>query len=123
MINNLAIRMITLAVGLSALPSALSVCPDRDIGIGIGTQADGFQYGVIYANDCGIIDSRASLDGTFCSINYSKGASVQCDSARVPNSAQTGDGTDWGPCFKTSASCGNENGSDQHVQYCCSRVG
>ncbi|KAF8520284.1 hypothetical protein JB92DRAFT_3094697 [Gautieria morchelliformis] len=122
MINNLAIRMITLAVGLGALPSALSVCPEGEIGIGLGTHPSGLSYGVIYANNCGIIDSRGPLDGTFCGTNYADGASVQCDSAQEANTAQTPDGSRWANCYRKAGTCGKENGSDQHVLFCCPRA-
>ena len=41
MVNALVIRMITLAMGLLALPSVLSVCPGGDIGIGNGFASSG----------------------------------------------------------------------------------
>ncbi|KAF8512438.1 hypothetical protein JB92DRAFT_2830792 [Gautieria morchelliformis] len=118
MINNLAIRMITLAVGLSALPFVLSerVCPDGTIGIGTSHAITGpFELSIIYSNDCGVIDSK---DGNICS-SYRRGAAVQCNAGtEVPNTAQTGDGTDWGPCFSVTETCGN----NRPVEWCCLRA-
>ncbi|KAF8486648.1 hypothetical protein JB92DRAFT_3023029 [Gautieria morchelliformis] len=130
MINNLAIRMIALAVGLGALPSALSVCPDGRIGIGYASSSAGLvctvaagcssTYGVIRANNCGIIASRgAAVDkDNICGI-YDNGASVQCIAGTAtPNTAQTGDGSDWGSCVSSEDACSDKG---EEVLFCCAR--
>ncbi|KAF8517659.1 hypothetical protein JB92DRAFT_2905563 [Gautieria morchelliformis] len=123
MINNLAIHVITLAVGLGALPSALSVCPDRQIGIGHDFSLAGGAYSVIRANNCGIIaDRSAAVDKDNICGSYNHGATVQCNAGtQIPNTAQTGDGTNWGNCHSTNESCGVTD--VQNVHFCCSRNG
>ncbi|KAF8464309.1 hypothetical protein JB92DRAFT_2838809 [Gautieria morchelliformis] len=129
MIKNLAIRVVTLAVGLGALPSVLSVCPDGQIGIGFADN----KGAAIRTNKCDVI-ARRETEGfqlTICG-GYNNGASVQCNAGTAtglepclhvpqsnPNTAQTGDGTDWGNCRRAS----NETCDVWQVLFCCSRNG
>ncbi|KAF8518065.1 hypothetical protein JB92DRAFT_3302158 [Gautieria morchelliformis] len=115
MINNLAIRMITLAAGLSALPFALSVCPPFQIAIGTSiAAAHSGHITFIYTNECRFLDT---LDGYICGSGYVEGAEVQCKAGtKTPNTVRLGDGSNWGNCVSTTESCGN--GLD--VNWCCS---
>ncbi|KAF8517657.1 hypothetical protein JB92DRAFT_2828992 [Gautieria morchelliformis] len=119
MINNLAIRMFTLVVGLSALPSVLSVCERyKEIGLGNAYAGSAGEHSLIFSNDCDIIDQRKLLSGNICANDYIHRASVQCIAGtQTPNTVQTGDGNNWGNCRSVTQSCGN----GQVVHYCCAR--